>query len=119
MHQREHAMGHDMERCIEECLNCHAICTATAMHCLTMGGQHASPRHIGALLDCAEICQTSANFMLRGSPMHARTCGVCAEACERCAQECEQLANGDQQMLACAEQCRRCAESCRQMAAMA
>ena len=30
------------------------------------------------LLDCAEICQTSANFMLRGSPLHTNTCAACA-----------------------------------------
>ena len=53
------------------------------------------------------------------SPIHARTCGVCAEACERCATECEQMAGGDRQMLDCAEACRRCADSCRQMAQMA
>lgn len=119
MHQREHGMSREMERCIQECLNCHSICTSTVIHCLGIGGQHASPQHITTLLDCAEICQTSANFMLRDSPIHSRTCGVCAEACERCAVECEQMANGDQQMLACAEACRRCAESCRQMAQMA
>jgi hypothetical protein len=119
MHQREQAMSQEMQRCIQECLNCHAICTTTVTHCLSMGREHASPQHITTLLDCAEICQTSANFMLRGSPLHARTCGVCAEACERCAVECEQMAGGDQQMLDCAAACRRCAESCRQMASMA
>ena len=116
----QHTMsGDDMQRCIEECLNCHSICTQTVNHCLSMGGEHAQPTHITTLLDCAEICQTSANFMLRGSPLHARTCGVCTEACTRCAEECERLAGGDQQMQACADACRRCAESCRQMATMA
>ena len=118
-HATSRQLSGDMQQCIQECLNCHSICLATVPYCLQMGGQHAEPRHIGLLLDCAEICQTSANFMLRGSPMHARTCGVCAEACERCAAECERMANGDQQMLACAEACRRCAESCRQMAQLA
>ena len=119
MHHQTHSMTQEMERCIQECLSCHSICTTTVNHCLGMGGEHASPSHITTLLDCAEICQTSANFMLRGSPLHNRTCGVCAEACERCATECEQMANGDQQMLDCARACRSCAESCRQMAKMA
>lgn len=57
-----------------------------------------------------------ARFMLMESPLHARTCEVCAEACERCAQECERLAEGDRLMLDCAETCRRCAQSCREMA---
>jgi hypothetical protein len=32
------------------------------------------------LLDCAEICQTAANFMLRNSELHSRTCAVCARS---------------------------------------
>jgi len=80
-----------------------------------MGGKHAEASHIQLLLACAEICQTSANFMLLGSDLHARTCGVCAEVCEQCATSCEQMGN-DAQMQACAEACRRCAESCQRMA---
>jgi hypothetical protein len=125
-HQMGHMMGNqmgqqmsqDMQRCIQECLNCHSICLQTAAYCLQMGGKHADPRHMTLLLDCAEICQTSANFMLRGSDLHGRTCGVCAEVCERCAQSCDHMGD-DAMMKACADQCRRCAESCRHMAAMA
>src|SRR5439155_221266 len=68
------------------------------------------------LLDCAEICQTCANFMLPNSPLHAITCAACAGICERCAVECERFA-GDMQMEACARMCRTCAESCKEMAA--
>lgn len=106
-------MSQDIERCISECLNCHRICLETVQHCLQMGGKHASPEHIKLLLDCAEICQTSANFMLRGSNLHGRTCAVCAEVCTRCAESCEETGDGEQ-MRACAEACRSCAESCRQ-----
>ena len=118
MSMEHQSMGSDMQQCIQECLNCHSICLATVAHCLEMGGTHASPQHIGLLLDCAEICQTSANFMLRGSALHTRTCGVCAEVCTRCAEECDRMGD-DAQMRACAEQCRRCADSCRRMAAIA
>jgi hypothetical protein len=110
--------GNDRQQCIQECLNCHSVCLATVAHCLEMGGAHASPQHIGLLLDCAEICQTSANFLLRGSALHARTCEICAEVCEQCAQNCERMGD-DAQMRACAAQCHRCAESCRRMATMA
>lgn len=109
----------EMQQCLTNCLDCHRICLATVPHCLQMGGQHAAATHIGLLLDCAEICQTSANFMLRMSDFHTRVCAVCAEICDRCAQDCQQLANGDALMQQCAETCRRCAESCRQMAAQA
>lgn len=113
-HQREHDAD-AMRACIEICQSCHATCLATLQHCLQMGGAHADRAHIGALLDCAQACATSADFMLRGSDLHARTCAVCAEACQRCAESCRALDN-DPQMHACLTACERCAESCRQMA---
>lgn len=116
----EGAMKHNaqMQDCIKNCQECHAVCMETVQHCLEMGGKHAQPDHIRLLLDCAQICQTSADFMLRGSPLHGRTCGLCAEICTQCADDCEKLAQGDSMMTKCAEICRRCAESCRQMANM-
>jgi hypothetical protein len=66
------------------------------------------------LLACAEICSTSARFMLLGSKHHVRTCEVCAEVCQACATDCESLGD-DEMMQQCAEACRRGAESCRQM----
>ncbi len=117
-HSTGHRMSGEMHECITACLGCHSVCLQTVAHCLQMGGRHAEPNHITLLLDCAEICQTSANFMLRGSAVHGRTCAVCAEACERCAQDCERFTD-DAMMGQCAEACRRCAESCRRMAQMA
>ena len=105
----------EMRRCIDNCLNCSNICTETMMHCLQMGGEHAKPEHIRLLADCAEICRTSANFMLRSSDMHGRVCGVCAEVCERCAEDCASFKD-DKMMQQCAEVCRTCASSCREMA---
>jgi hypothetical protein len=106
-----------MRECINNCTNCHNICTETVMHCLRMGGKHAEAGHIRLLLDCAEICATSASFMLRESDLHARTCALCAEACERCADDCERIGPDDEMMSRCAEMCRRCADSCHRMAA--
>ena len=82
-------------------------------HC----GPHAEAAHIQLLLDCAEICQTSANFMIRGSQFHRRTCATCAEVCAACAEDCARFGD-DTQMQRCAEMCRGCAESCQRMAAM-
>lgn len=103
-----------MRECIQECHHCHDVCMETISNCLQMGGEHAKPRHIQLLMDCAEICQTSANFMLRMSEFHGQTCGVCAEVCERCAEDCERF--DDEMMRQCAEACRSCASSCREMA---
>ena len=105
-----------MQTCIENCQNCHTVCLETINHCLEMGGEHASPDHIKLLQDCVNICQTSADFMIRGSEHHAAVCGVCAEVCDACAKECERMADGNEFMQRCADACRRCAESCREMA---
>src|SRR4051795_9918201 len=107
-------MAADMNRCIETCLSCYKTCLGMAMnHCLELGGKHVEPAHFRLMMECAEICRTSAHFMLIGTPHHKLTCRACAEICEECAKSCEQV--GDMQE--CVDQCRRCAESCRRMAA--
>lgn len=90
-------IAEQMRACIQAYHRCHDICTESITHCLEMGGDHAEPSHIRLLLDCAEICQTSANFMLRMSDFHGQICGVCAEVCERCAEDGERF--GDDQMM--------------------
>jgi hypothetical protein len=109
-------MAHQRDTNVEIMSECHDICLKTLSHCLQQGGRYAQADHITLLLGCAEICQTSADFMLRNSDLHARTCEVCAEVCERCAEDCESLAGDDQIIRDCAEICRRCAKACRQMA---
>lgn len=108
----------EMQDCINNCLNCHAVCLETIGHCLEMGGEHASPKHIKLLQDCAQICMTSADFMLRMSNYHPQICGLCADICEACATECESMADGNDFMQRCADACRKCAESCREMSSM-
>jgi hypothetical protein len=105
-----------MRECIANCSDCHDVCTATVVHCLKLGGEHAAPEHIKTLLDCAQACDTSRDFMLRSSELHAMFCRGCSHACDRCAESCEKLAVDDEVMRNCAEMCRRCAETCRQMA---
>ncbi len=108
-------MHSDMQQCVDNCTECHATCLRTIQHCLSKGGMHSAQSHIRLMADCAQICRTSADFMLRGSEFHSETCRVCSELCERCAQDCERMAD-DNMMRQCADLCRRCAESCRQMA---
>ena len=111
--------GGEIQQCIQICLDCHRICHNTMMtYCLQQGGHYAESKHVQLMLDCAEICQTSANFMIRSSDLHYLTCQVCADVCDRCAEQCEQFTD-DVQMQVCAEKCRQCATSCRQMVAMA
>src|SRR5437870_5592734 len=86
-----------LERCIEDCQGCHSICLQTINHCLDKGGRHTEAQQIRLLQDCVQICQTGADFMIRGSDRHGLTCFVCSEVCDACAGDCEQF-QGDQQM---------------------
>ena len=113
-----HQQTAEMKRCIELCHECHDVCLQAVQHCLEKGGRHAEASHIRLLLDCAQICHTSEDFMLRGSDLHPLTCGVCAEVCNRCAEDCDRLGD-DPTMKRCSEVCRRCAQSCMEMAGAA
>lgn len=100
--------------CIKNCTYSHAVALETLTYCLSQeGGMH---NHIRTLLDCASMCQTHVDFMMRGSDLYAATARACAEVCERCAAECSSMAN-DLPMSKCAEACRQSIESCRQLAA--
>ena len=108
----------ELDRCIRDCLDCARSCYETITHCLELGGEHAEARHINALLDCAQICETTAAFMARVSELHPKVCAICADACERGAKECERFPD-DKMMAECAEICRQTANSCRTMAGTA
>lgn len=105
--------GPEMQRCIEACRSCHKTCLQLAMNqCLELDGKYLEPEHFRLLLNCAEICHTTANFMISRSHLHPLLCGVCAEVCATCASSCEAV--GD--MAGCVQQCRDCGEHCRRIA---
>jgi len=122
-HAHDEHDGHDhdehdhdaMDDCIEACLQCHVVTTMAAQYCMIRGGDTANASRVGLLLDCGQICQTSADFMIRGSPHHAAVCAACAEVCRACAEACES-AEGDEDLAHCAEVCSACAEQCEAMA---
>jgi hypothetical protein len=102
------------QSCIDTCSHCHRVCLQTAMgHCLTTGGKHTAPEHFRLMMDCAAICQLSANFQLSRSSFDTRLCGLCAEVCEACARSCEAIGDMDD----CVKACKNCANSCRSMSA--
>lgn len=113
----DHEHDHDaMDECIEACLQCHVVCTMTAQYCLVRGGERAAVDQVALLLDCAQLCQTSADFMVRGSPYHVATCRACAEVARACSEACAAVAD-DEELAHCAEVCATCADLCEQMAA--
>jgi hypothetical protein len=101
-----------VERCISECMACHVVCLRTATQPgLELGGKHTEARHFRLMLDCAQICQTTADFLLRGSAVCDIVCGTCALVCEACARSCDET--GDLEECLWAARC--CAESCRSL----
>ena len=105
-------MTKDLQGCIDNCLKCYETCRETISYCLQKGGEHAKSEHINLLLNCADICQTSANFMISSSSLHSSVCKACAEVCIKCAESCESIGRSDEKMKECVEICRQCAESC-------
>lgn len=104
----------DMQQCIDRCLDCYQTCFSMAMsRCLPEGGKYIEGRHLGLMLNCAELCRTTAEFMMSSSPLHGRVCAACAEVCNACAESCEQVGG----MADCVQACHACAESCRRMSA--
>jgi hypothetical protein len=83
-----------------------------------MGGVHAEAEHIKIMQDCAQICATSVEFMIRESNFHNLTCAVCAEICISCAESCDSLTTEKEMMQECIDSCRKCAASCEEMSKM-
>ncbi|WP_166822795.1 four-helix bundle copper-binding protein [Thalassoroseus pseudoceratinae] len=99
----------EMQQCIDNCNECHQTCLAMlSRHCLEEGGAHVEAEHVRLMLDCIEICRTCADFMTRGSQMHAQVCQVCSDICKACADNCETVGGMDE----CVAACRKCSESC-------
>jgi hypothetical protein len=115
---RMQGMAMPMTDCIDHCLASHRICLETAAYATKQGGALAATSLVAMLTDCAELCQATANSMLRKSALHTILCRACAEACERCSQECLRHSD-DPQMARCSSTCKTCAASCREMSAMA
>lgn len=105
-----------MDACIGLCLDTHRKCLEAARLVAAYLDRPIATTLIATLTDCAEICQTTANSMIRGSSLHTIMCDACARACRHCAEECGRLS--DARFARCAESCRVCAASCETMATM-
>lgn len=62
-------------------------------------------------IDCAAICNLTANFIARGSVHGKHLLKECAELCNLCAAECEKHTKM-QHCVSCAEACRACEAYC-------
>jgi hypothetical protein len=114
MQESEFMISEEVRECIQDCLDCYRTCNQTLIRCLSMGGKHAELDHLNLIMDCARICNTNSDFMLRNSMYYPQTCGLTADICDECGDVCDRFE--DDFMKECASVCRRCAESCREMA---
>jgi hypothetical protein len=100
-----------MQICVAACNLCHQLCLQAAVN-YKMGENPIEINHFRLMMNCAEICQMSANFQFSNSDFHHRLCGICADVCEVSATSCEKIGG----MNDCVTACRDCAASCQQMA---
>jgi hypothetical protein len=59
--------GTALKSTVDICLSTHKLCLQAAAYCIDRGGELADSELLHALLDCAEINQTAANFLCRVS----------------------------------------------------
>jgi hypothetical protein len=95
----------EIQQCVEACRECKNYCAALA----TSGGLDS--RTIVMMKDCAEMCLTCSNLVLRESHFAAKIRKLCAEACNDCAAACEKASQGKIAQ-DCAAACRHCADAC-------
>lgn len=112
----DQGQGVNMEQCIRDCLACYEECTSCLPHCLAQGGKHAEQKHLILMMECAQMCETSARFMQLKGQFAYEHCQLCAKICDACAESCSKVDLNDSMMQKCAEVCRKCADSCRSMA---
>ena len=108
-------------RCIEECLECGASCTACADACLSESDVAGLVRAIRLNLDCADTCEATARIVIRQTmpdlELTKAIAETCAKACVACAAECELHAAHHEHCRVCAEVCRRCKQACDELLA--
>ncbi len=105
----ESILSNQMEDCIQDCFNSHAVCLDRAMSLLQKGKEYAEP--VRMLLDCSEVCATNAHFLMRNSPVYGFVLQACAQVCTHCAEVCDEIGEND-----CANACRASARCCEQLA---
>lgn len=103
-----------MLTCMQACQQCHEACRKAAFGLSPAAAQDLAADDVRLLMECAELCQLSANWQLAGSQYCRQICAVCAEVCRQCQDRC----NDNEGMQECAAACQRCAESCAAMSSM-
>lgn len=103
--------------CAKACDDCARICNLCAAHCTKMAvdGKKEHLATVRTCVDCASICKSASEIVIKSGPFSDLICTACADACKRCGDACEKHADHDPIMKQCAAECRRCEKACRMM----
>lgn len=108
-------------RGIEACHECGETCTSCADACLGEKGVESLRRCITLNLNCAAVCETTAQLLTRRTEadweLILSQLQACVMACRLCGAECEKHAHHHEHCRVCAEACRRCEEACNRILA--
>lgn len=90
---------------------CAAACNNCLISCLDEEDVHMMSQCIKLDIDCARICQTTADFISRKSDYTGHLIKECIEICTNCVKECAK--HDMEHCKRCAEACKNCAEVCK------
>lgn len=121
-HPRPVSLDRDLLfRCIDECFDCSATCTACADACLGEPDALELIRSIRLNLDCADVCDAVGRVVTRQTEVDLGVVRAAIEACVvvcgSCAEECERHAAHHDHCRVCAEVCRSCEQACNDLLA--
>ena len=81
------------------------------VHCVPPDAHGIDEALCTLLLNCSDISQMTANFILNGSPYQEPLLRLCAEICEACAKACSDIEDFEE----CVAACYTCADACRSL----
>lgn len=98
-------------RFLELSRECQQACLDAAQRCQLLGGDHAAPRVLRRLRECARACRTTLASLVVQSSLSGALLRACRELCADSARLCRELSH-DKQLEACALLCTDCAALC-------
>lgn len=99
----------EAERCIDALQACYAVCMRSVSYGYVKESGPLQEEHVRLMIDCAEMCQTAANFLIRESDHYLRICREAAEICKDLVSSCEGV-DGMEGILSI---CDECVSACR------
>lgn len=106
---RLHLPNKGLVKTIQECS---ATCEHMTKMMLYMPDVKNRVEQINLLRDCADICDTTEDYVARNSYFSKSIAAQCADICVTCGTECSKFPDQASQM--CAQICFNCAEECKE-----